>query len=169
MAKLTLLGRAFDAFVNHGAMKANSIETNGEKLFSYGWFVIAQWIRGEVVLRKGGVPSVTTVRQQNQLEEFLKVRNIPYRHSTEESNPKQSEMKAERPPSLQGVPPKAFGCFAYSKVNATWEEWRVSFRFYHESQGQVVTIAGNMTQGEAQTLCDFLNNSLGAVTDNKGE
>jgi hypothetical protein len=50
-----------DAFYLKQKLANKNLKTDGNSLWSYGWWEIARWVRGEVVLRTGPPYSHTTL------------------------------------------------------------------------------------------------------------
>lgn len=48
------------AFMNKKPAVAANLVSTGDRLLSYGWWEVARWINGEVVIRKGRSYSQTT-------------------------------------------------------------------------------------------------------------
>lgn len=49
-----------DAFYRKEKLRNPSLKSDGKSLFSYGWWEMARWVRGKVILRNGRSYSRTT-------------------------------------------------------------------------------------------------------------
>lgn len=48
------------AFLQKKKLRAGNLYSDGKSLWSYGWWEVARWVRGRVVIRKGRAYSRTT-------------------------------------------------------------------------------------------------------------
>lgn len=58
---------ALQAFLNHKPKKAGNVESTGEVLLSYGWWEMARWHDGQVIVRTGSSYSKSTQCQRTRL------------------------------------------------------------------------------------------------------
>jgi hypothetical protein len=49
-----------EAFLHKKELKGASLTSDGKSLWSYGWWEIARWVKGKIVVRKGKSYSRTT-------------------------------------------------------------------------------------------------------------
>lgn len=52
--------QVIDAFYHKKSLKSASLRSDGVSLFSYGWWEMARWVNGKVILRNGRSYSRTT-------------------------------------------------------------------------------------------------------------
>lgn len=50
------------AFLNGQALATTNLISTGNKLISYGWYELAQWVDGKIITRKGKMWSITTAK-----------------------------------------------------------------------------------------------------------
>lgn len=48
------------AFLHKKKLRGRNIHSDGKSLWSYGWWEVARWVRGRVIIRKGRAYSRTT-------------------------------------------------------------------------------------------------------------
>ena len=48
------------AFLRKKKLKGGNLYSDGKSLWSYGWWEVARWVRGQVIVRKGRAYSRTT-------------------------------------------------------------------------------------------------------------
>jgi hypothetical protein len=54
------------AFLKRKALQGGNLYSDGTSLWSYGWWEMARWVRGKVILRKGPSYSRTTERKHRR-------------------------------------------------------------------------------------------------------
>ena len=63
---------AIHRFFEGKAGSSVNVTSDGTSLWSYGWWEMARWMNGEVVVRNGKRFSPTTVKQMSLLERTVK-------------------------------------------------------------------------------------------------
>jgi hypothetical protein len=54
------------AFLKKKSLRGGNLYSDGKSLWSYGWWEIARWVRGQVILRNGRAFSRTTERKHRR-------------------------------------------------------------------------------------------------------
>lgn len=58
---------ALQAFLEHRTKKAGNVQSTGETLLSYGWWELARWHNGQIIVRTGPSYSKSTQCQRTRL------------------------------------------------------------------------------------------------------
>lgn len=77
-----------NAFLNGLSLHTTNLISNGNALFSYGWYEIARWVNGQIITRKGGMYSVTTAKHIGPIRKHPKTIE-----ASEITEPFEAEMK----------------------------------------------------------------------------
>lgn len=58
---------ALQAFLEHKSRKVGNVQSTGETLLSYGWWELARWHNGSILVRTGPSYSQSTACQRSRL------------------------------------------------------------------------------------------------------
>jgi hypothetical protein len=54
------------AFLRRSKLRGHNLYSDGKSLWSYGWWEVARWVRGRIIIRKGRAYSRTTERKHRR-------------------------------------------------------------------------------------------------------
>jgi len=78
---MTSQRRVIDAFLAGRSAKASNLHSDGTSLWSYGWWELARWHNGVVVVRNGGGYSQSTKCQMSKLWLPLRMSGVEWFYS----------------------------------------------------------------------------------------